>query len=123
MTLFFTELSLKPNVAFRKGELFFSGWTIEKWMIPRIREVYNKLKSKREIKKQDIEALHKALAINFKQKRVDIMIGLDIAWLSRKHIVDKIVLVTTDTDFIPAMKFARREGIQMIISEAKGDLK
>jgi len=49
--------------------------------------------------------------IDLKQKRVDIKIGLDIAWLSSKRIVDKIVLVTSDTDFIPAIKFARREGL------------
>ena len=42
-------------------------------------------------------------------------IGLDVAWLSSKRIVDRIVLVTGDSDFIPAMKFARREGVQVIL--------
>lgn len=43
------------------------------------------------------------------------MIGLDIAWLASKNIVDRIILVTGDADFIPAMKFARREGIQVVL--------
>ncbi|MBS3821515.1 MAG: NYN domain-containing protein [Phycisphaerae bacterium] len=40
-------------------------------------------------------------------------IGLDVAWMASKRIVDRIILVTADTDFIPAMKFARREGTQV----------
>lgn len=42
-------------------------------------------------------------------------IGLDVAWLSSKSIVERIVLVTADSDFIPPMKFARREGVQVIL--------
>ncbi len=38
-------------------------------------------------------------------------IGLDIAWMSSKRIIDKIVLVAGDSDFVSPMKFARREGI------------
>lgn len=56
----------------------------------------------------------------FQQKAVDIKIGLDIAWLSAKKIVDKIILVTNDTDFVPAMKFARREAIQVVLVDFGG---
>jgi len=45
------------------------------------------------------------------QKGVDMRIGLDIAWMATKQLVDIMVLVTADSDFIPAMKFARKEGI------------
>ena len=37
-------------------------------------------------------------------------VGLDIASLTLKKQVEVIVLVTGDSDFVPAMKFARREG-------------
>ena len=47
---------------------------------------------------------------NIQQKGVDLRIGLDIAALALKHQVEIIVLVTGDSDFIPALKFARREG-------------
>ena len=41
-------------------------------------------------------------------------IGLDIASLTlKKHVI--IVLVTGDSDFVPAMKFARREGAQLFL--------
>ena len=51
---------------------------------------------------------------DFGQKGVDMRIGLDVAWLSSNRIVQRIILVTGDSDFIPAMKFARREGIQVV---------
>lgn len=52
---------------------------------------------------------------DIKQKSVDMKIGLDVAWLSGKQIVERIILVTADSDFVPAMKFARREGTQVIL--------
>lgn len=42
-------------------------------------------------------------------------IGLDVAWLASKSIIERIILVTADSDFVPAMKFARREGVQVIL--------
>ena len=42
-------------------------------------------------------------------------IGLDIAALALKNHVDVIALVTGDSDFIPALKFARREGKQVFL--------
>ncbi|MNN68477.1 NYN domain protein [compost metagenome] len=56
-----------------------------------------------------------------KQKGVDMRIGLDIASLTLKKHVSMIVLATGDSDFVPAMKFARREGAQvMLIVQRKG---
>jgi uncharacterized LabA/DUF88 family protein len=42
-------------------------------------------------------------------------IGVDIASISLKHYVDRIVLVSGDADFVPASKLARREGIDFIL--------
>ena len=42
-------------------------------------------------------------------------IGLDIASLAHERIVEKIVLITGDSDFVPAAKFARRRGIELIL--------
>jgi uncharacterized LabA/DUF88 family protein len=50
-----------------------------------------------------------------RQKGVDMRIGLDIASLTLKKLVNVIVLVTGDSDFVPAMKFARREGAQLYL--------
>lgn len=53
--------------------------------------------------------------LGLRQKGVDMRIGLDIASLSLKKQVDKIVLVSGDSDFVPAAKLARREGIDFIL--------
>ncbi len=52
---------------------------------------------------------------NFEQKGVDMRIGLDMANYAQTHAVDKVGLVTNDTDCIPAMKYARRAGIQIAL--------
>jgi hypothetical protein len=52
---------------------------------------------------------------DIRQKGVDMRIGLDIASLTLKRQVQVIVLVTADSDFVPAMKFARREGAQLFL--------
>ena len=53
--------------------------------------------------------------ISIKQKGVDMKIGLDIASLAYKKQVDQIVLIAGDSDFVPAAKLARREGIDFIL--------
>ena len=52
---------------------------------------------------------------DIKQKGVDLRIGLDIARLALTGRVQAIVVVTGDSDFVPAFKFARREGVQVIL--------
>ena len=42
-------------------------------------------------------------------------IGLDIAALAYKRLVNQIVLISGDSDFVPAAKLARREGIDFIL--------
>ena len=42
-------------------------------------------------------------------------IGLDIASLTYKKLVDRIILIAGDSDFVPAAKLARREGVDFIL--------
>lgn len=50
-----------------------------------------------------------------RQKGVDMRIGLDIASITLKRLANVIVLVAGDSDFVPATKFARREGMHLIL--------
>ncbi len=50
-----------------------------------------------------------------KQVGIDMRIGVDIASLAYKQMVDQIILVAGDADFVPASKLARREGIDFIL--------
>lgn len=52
---------------------------------------------------------------SWSQKGVDMKLGIDIASLAYKHQVDQIILVAGDSDFVPAAKLARREGIDVIL--------
>jgi uncharacterized LabA/DUF88 family protein len=51
----------------------------------------------------------------FEQKGVDMRIGLDIAVYSNERAIERIVLITQDTDCIPAMKQARKAGLQVVL--------
>ena len=57
---------------------------------------------------------------DFEQKGVDMRIGMDIANLAANRSVDLIALATNDTDCIPAMKHARRSGLQVALVTVPG---
>ena len=52
---------------------------------------------------------------NLRQKGVDIRIGLDIATITLKKQANTIVLVSGDSDFVPAARLARREGVTFVL--------
>ncbi len=104
---FFKELSKKRKVALRMGELLEStaGYTLKP-------EALKKL-CRKEITVDDLE--DSDFQLDIQQKGVDMRIGLDIASLAHKGLVDQIVLIAGDSDFVPAAKYARREGIDFIL--------
>lgn len=53
----------------------------------------------------------------YEQKGVDMRIGLDIATFAATHAVDRVILVSGDTDCVPAMKHARIAGLQVVLIE------
>ena len=53
--------------------------------------------------------------LDIQQKGVDLRIGLDIASIAYKRQVKQIVLIAGDSDFVPAAKHARREGIDFVL--------
>lgn len=103
---FFEELKKKRKVALRLGYLKDSG----NWII-RPKYTSDLIKGKitlKDLKEGDI-------TYEMKQKGIDIKIGVDIASLALKKFVDKIILVSGDSDFVPAAKLARREGIDFVL--------
>jgi uncharacterized LabA/DUF88 family protein len=87
--------------ALRFGELHLEGWRLRPKLLRKPGPAV-------QIDANDLEP-------NIRQKGVDMRIGLDIASLTLKKHAQVIVLVTGDSDFVPAMKFARREGAQLIL--------
>jgi uncharacterized LabA/DUF88 family protein len=91
----------QPNVALRLGELAFRGWKLRNNALP--------------ASSASAPVTAADLGPDIQQKGVDMRIGLDIAALTLKRFVSSIVLVTADSDFVPAMKFARREGARLYL--------
>lgn len=87
---FLRDLVKQDKFAVRLGELSFDGW------------------------KQDLHN-PKKYKPDFKQKGVDMKVGLDMASMATKKIVDKIVLIAGDSDFISPIKFVRKEGLQVYL--------
>ena len=84
---FHAQMKRKNFFALRMGELKLQGWE------------QNKKKNRWWLKTQ--------------QKGVDMKIGLDIANITGKKLCSKIILISGDTDMIPAMKMARKEGVHV----------
>ena len=57
------------------------------------------------------------------QKGVDMRIGLDISSMAFKKQVNQIILISGDSDFVPAAKLARREGIDFILDPLGSNIK
>ena len=92
-------LATRELFAIRLGTLGFRGWT------PRNIPIAG-----RELSDDDFRP-------NFEQKGVDMRVGLDLATFANERSVERIVLVSGDTDMIPAMKHGRRSGLQIVVAQ------
>lgn len=71
-----------------------------------------------------VDALtEKDFSLSISQKGVDMRIGVDISSLAFKKLVDRIILISGDSDFVPAAKQARREGIDFILDPMRSPIK
>lgn len=91
------NLAARDLFAVRRGVLKFRGW-----------------------KPKKIPVANKALAdtdfvADFEQKGVDMRIGLDMATFADQGSVDRVVLISGDTDCVPAMKHVRKAGLQVVL--------
>ena len=65
----------------------------------------------------------KDFSLIIQQKGVDMRIGIDISSLAFKKQVERIILISGDSDFVPAAKQARREGIDFILDPMRSPIK
>lgn len=104
---FMSELSAKRKLALRMGVLQEqeSGFRIKSKTVNKLCRGEIGVK---DLKDSDFEP-------NFVQKGVDMRIGIDIVTIASKHQADQIVLIAGDSDFVPAAKHARREGVDFVL--------
>jgi uncharacterized LabA/DUF88 family protein len=96
------KLEMKSDFALRLGETVVYDWRLGSSAMKSL------AKNPRAITAND-------LVPNITQKGVDLRIGLDIARLSLRAMVGVILVVTGDSDLVPAFKFARREGLRVYL--------
>lgn len=100
---FLHEFKAKDYVAMRLGVCKQRGWTLTDSYI------------KKAIKGQHQPLQANDVLLSQEQKGVDMRIGIDVATIALKRIVDRIILISGDIDMVPAVKLARREGIQVVL--------
>ena len=102
---FLSELGRMDLIALRCGQTRFRGWRLSERYLSQLTQ--GRL---RRPEAQDYE-------LRFEQKGVDMRIGIDVANLALNRYVDRIIVVTNDTDLIPALKSARHCGVQVVIAQ------
>lgn len=111
---FYETLKHRRKVALRMGELAnFPAYNLKE---KTLKGIFDGSTTLDQVKESDFK-------FTVDQKGVDMRIGLDIASLAYKHQVDQIILIAGDSDFIPAVKLARREGIDVILDCMGGHIK
>jgi hypothetical protein len=113
--IFLNELRSKRKVALRLGELAESqaGYLLT---VNSVKKLCQGLKQVADLEETDF-------FLDIKQKGVDMRIGLDIASMAYKRQVDQIILISGDSDFVPAAKLARREGIDFILDPMQSNIR
>ena len=96
---------------FKKGYLSFNGWNIKDSVIVDL------MRCPRVLTDDDFVP-------HLSQKQVDMKIGLDIAKISLAKSVERILLITCDSDFIPIVDFAQSNGVEVdLILDTKSIIK
>ena len=107
MNTFINELKSKRKFALRMGRLSDNeaGYILKPDVL---KALFSGKKKFEEISDNDFR-------LDIKQKTMDMKLGTDIASMSLKKQVDQIILIAGDSDFVPAAKLARREGVDFIL--------
>jgi uncharacterized LabA/DUF88 family protein len=105
-----TSLKSKAYFAVRLGEMSFDGWALSD------KATHEILAHRRELVADDFAPV-------LRQKGVDLRIGLDVALMAKDRLIDRIVVVSGDADIVPAMKVARREGVQVVLTTLNHNVK
>ena len=103
----FGSIKKTPNFALRLGKTI---WKNNEWALQpgKLKALLSKMISIENLQEDDFHPI-------IIQKAVDMKIGLDITLIAIKRLADLMIIITGDADIVPALKFARREGMQVCL--------
>lgn len=101
----YDQLIMQPEFALRMGETRLSP---NRWRL--------KPRTLSQLVAQPRALTDNDFVLDISQKGVDIRIGMDMARLALRNQVRAVVVVTGDSDFVPAFKFVRREGVEVLLA-------
>ena len=105
MNDFLDELKTKRKFAIRLGRLSKPKFVLKP---DKMKAIFENTITFDDIAEDDF-------VLSVTQKGVDMKIGVDIASIVFKKQAEQIILISGDSDFVPAAKLARREGIDFIL--------
>jgi uncharacterized LabA/DUF88 family protein len=108
------SLKCTPNVALRLGK---TVWRNKSWKLNN-EKLKNLIKGKisvNDLSEGDFQPL-------IEQKTVDMKIGLDLALIATKKLADVLILISGDSDMVPALKLARTEGMLVGLDPLKNNI-
>ena len=108
---FLKELTTKDNLALRMGRL--GAGHVKYVLKPQAEQALL------EGRKTLTQLTRMDLKLDMGQKGVDMRLGLDLVSLALKRLVDQVIIITGDSDFVPAIKLARTEGVEVILDPMK----
>ena len=94
------------------GRLQDSGWKLSDYALDDLRKG----------KKKWEDLTNNDWYYDITQKSVDVKLGMDITILSYENLVDVIVLIAGDSDFVPAAKQARIKGVGFILNPLRNNI-
>ena len=101
------SIKCTPNFALRLGKTI---WRNNEWILDpyKMKSLLQKRIAVSDLTKYDFKP-------NIEQKAVDMKLGLDITYIATRKVADLLIIITGDADIVPALKFARREGMQVCL--------
>jgi uncharacterized LabA/DUF88 family protein len=97
------SIKITPNFALRLGK---TNWKNKAWILNnrKLKRLVNGSITRDNLQESDFVP-------DFEQKAVDMKIGLDLALIATKRLADVLILISGDSDMVPALKLARTEGM------------
>lgn len=100
---FLNHFSRLDRVSFQPGRLSLNGW--------KLKDFSGLVERSKQVPSKQFRVTANDFLPNFVQKKVDVQIVMDVVRLAQQGTIQAIVFLTADSDFVPAIKYAKDQGL------------